>query len=221
MIKAVLFDLDGTLLDREHSLLHFIKDQYDRLYDDLSHIDKDEYLGRFIELDDNGYVWKDKVYEQLIVELKIKSLTVQNLLNDYISEFKHHCVPFPQLKETLDALKGKGYALGMITNGRGKFQIDNVAALQIKDYFDTILVSEWEKMKKPDPNIFRKALKQLSVLPEESVFVGDHPKKDVEAAQNVGMKAIWVKNDHWGSEKADAVIKNLIDIPQVVEDWRK
>jgi putative hydrolase of the HAD superfamily len=51
----------------------------------------------------------------------------------------------------------------MITNGIGKFQMDNIKALGIEKYFKTILVSEWEGFKKPDPNIFFRALKQLHV----------------------------------------------------------
>lgn len=66
MFKAVLFDLDGTLLNRDKSIELFINQQYERLFDLLSHISKEQYNSRFIELDNRGYVWKDKVYQQLI-----------------------------------------------------------------------------------------------------------------------------------------------------------
>ncbi|WP_199332088.1 HAD family hydrolase [Anabaena lutea] len=49
MIKAVLFDLDGTLLDREVSLQQFINSQYDRFALQLSHIDKIDYITRFVQ----------------------------------------------------------------------------------------------------------------------------------------------------------------------------
>ncbi|MEH7532490.1 HAD hydrolase-like protein, partial [Priestia megaterium] len=62
MIKAVVFDLDGTLLDRDSSLKLFIEDQYKRYSDQVGHIPQKEYISRFIELDNKGYVWKDKVY---------------------------------------------------------------------------------------------------------------------------------------------------------------
>ncbi|PTI44802.1 HAD family hydrolase, partial [Staphylococcus xylosus] len=66
MIKAILFDLDGTILDRESSLNNFIDDQYDKFISYLKHIEKTTFKNKFIELDNNGYVWKDKVYAQLI-----------------------------------------------------------------------------------------------------------------------------------------------------------
>lgn len=61
MFKAALFDLDGTLLNRDKSVELFINEQYERLYELLSHIPKEQYISRFIELDNHGYVWKDKV----------------------------------------------------------------------------------------------------------------------------------------------------------------
>lgn len=71
----------------------------------------------------------------------------------------------------------------MITNGFGQFQMDNLKSLQIEKYFDVILVSEWEGIKKPDPRIFNKALNILNVQPNEAIFVGDHPENDVLAAK--------------------------------------
>ena len=162
MMKAVLFDLDGTLLDRDQSLQRFINEQYERLSEFLSHIPKEQYVSRFIELDQHGYVWKDKVYQQLIDEFTIAHITWEALLQDYVNEFKHHCVGFPQIHETLAQLKTSRYALGMITNGYGQFQMDNINALKIEKFFDVILVSEWEGIKKPDPQIFINELQKVA-----------------------------------------------------------
>ncbi|MFP3813779.1 HAD hydrolase-like protein, partial [Bacillus sp. SIMBA_005] len=81
----------------------------------LSHISKEQYISRFIELDNRGYVWKDKVYQQLIDEFNISSVTCEELLQDYLKEFKNHCVGFPHIHEMLEELKNNKIALGMIT----------------------------------------------------------------------------------------------------------
>lgn len=112
----------------------------------------------------------------MIKEFEIIGISWEELLQDYISEFKYSCIPFPHLIEMLEELKTRNIAIGMITNGRGQFQMDNIQALGIEKYFDSILVSEWEGMKKPNPNIFLKALQDLEVNPEESLFMGDHPR---------------------------------------------
>lgn len=215
MIKAVIFDLDGTLLDRDKSVIDFIKCQYSRKI--AGNVPKKQYISRFIELDNHGYTWKDKVYQQLVKEFNLK-LTWEDLLQDYLSEFKHHCVPFPNLIRMLEDLKSRNLSLGMITNGKGKFQMDNIEALGIKKYFDTIAISEWEGIKKPDPQIFIRTLERLGFSPEESIFVGDHPENDVKAAQNIGMKAIWKRDIHWHNVEVDIIIHDLAEIPLILEN---
>lgn len=61
MVKAVFFDLDGTLLDRDTSVKRFVEAQYDRLASRLGNISKADYVARFIALDCRDHVWKDKV----------------------------------------------------------------------------------------------------------------------------------------------------------------
>ena len=217
MIKAAIFDLDGTLLDRDESVKKFINKQYDRLYKLVGHIPKEKFVGRFIELDNRGYVWKDKVYQQLVDEFEITETTWQELLEDYMSEFQNNCVPFPNLIEMLEEIKGRNLRLGMVTNGRGKFQMDNIQALGIEKYFDTILVSEWEGLRKPDSQIFNRALERLNVSPNESIFIGDHPVNDVEAAKNAGMFGVWKKDVQWSSPEADFIIDDLAEVPLIID----
>ncbi|WP_062047578.1 HAD family hydrolase [Bacillus sp. JCM 19034] len=218
MIKAVLFDLDGTLLNRDESVKRFIDNQYERLNKWVGHIKKEKYISRFIELDKRGYVWKDKVYQQLTQEFHISGITWGGLLQDYISEYKYNCVPFDKLIQMLEELKSRNFLLGMITNGYGQFQMDNIKALGIEEHFDVILVSEWEGIKKPDPKIFKRALEQINVSPKQSVFVGDHPKNDVKAAQNVGMRGIWKKDFQWGNVQADFTVSDLAELPLIIEN---
>ncbi|MEH7253092.1 HAD family hydrolase [Neobacillus niacini] len=216
MVKAILFDLDGTLLDRDSSVKNFIHCQYDRLNRVVGHILRENYVGRFLELDQRGYVWKDQVYQQMVKEFGITEISWEELLQDYIDEFKNHCVPFPNLIRVLEELKSRNLLLGMITNGRGQFQMDNIKALGIERYFDSILISEWEGIKKPDHEIFKRALERLKVSVSQSVFVGDHPENDVKAARNLGMKGIWKKDSQWNGVEADYIVNDLAEIPLLI-----
>ena len=217
MIKAVLFDLDGTLLDRDLSVRRFIDKQYERLIKSLGHISKEKYSARFIELDNHGFVWKDKVYQQLVDELEITNIDWEDLLKDYLDEFKNSCVPFPNLLSMLEDLISSKFILGIITNGYGQFQMDNIKALGIENYFESILISEWEGIKKPDPQIFRKALTELNLEPSQSVFVGDHPLNDVKASKNIGMVGIWKKDSRWDKVEADFIIDDLGELPTLLK----
>lgn len=220
MVKAVLFDLDGTLLDRETSVEQFIAAQYERFIDRLSHIPKSDYVTRFIQLDCRGHVWKDKVYQALVKEFEIGGMSWQTLLDDYEIQFKFHCVPFHSLVEMLDALKQQGYLLGIVTNGLGHFQTRSITGLGIGDYFNVILISEVEQVRKPQPEIFQRAMNRLGVSAKDSVFVGDHPEADIWGAKSAKMWAIWKRNFHWQEAKdADAIINELSEIPLILEQF--
>ncbi|SDL93944.1 HAD family hydrolase [Sediminibacillus halophilus] len=215
MIQAVLFDLDGTMLDRERSIRLFIQGQYDRMEDYLRHADKEEFIEAFMKLDAGGYVWKDKVYQQLVNEFSIKSVSWQELLDDYISQFRHSCIPFPNLVSVLETLKNKRLKLGVITNGRYPFQLDTIKALGVERFFDLLLISEKEGIRKPDPAIFHRASKQLNVPLEKCLFVGDHPKKDIAAAGNTGMVTVWKKTTGDSAKEADYTIRHLEELLEI------
>ncbi|SET96564.1 putative hydrolase of the HAD superfamily [Salinibacillus kushneri] len=221
MIKAVIFDLDGTLLNRDASLQKFLENQYNRLHDYLGHISKGNYVSRFIKLDCHGFVWKDKVYQQMVNEFNIREISWERLLQDYITEFHNSCIPFTNLISTLERFINNSIRLGMITNGKGQFQMDNIRALGIESYFDTILISEWEGMKKPNPEIFQKALTQMNVSPNESMYVGDHPENDVKGAKNTGMWGVWKKDTQSNNVNADFIIEELNEIPFLIQDINK
>lgn len=216
VVKAVLFDLDGTLLDRAASVVRFIELQYQK-NEALHSISQEMYVSSFIELDRNGYVWKDTVYQQLITRHSLDGVTWQFLLGDYVENFSRACIGFPHMRRILAGLKAEGYLLGVITNGRSPFQEKNIKALGIASLVSTILVSEAMGMSKPDWAIFQAALQRLGVEPSEAVFVGDSPRSDIEGAQKAGMKAVWKYSAYWKTcEFADATCTDLIALPEII-----
>jgi len=222
MIESVIFDLDGTLLDRDASVEQFVSVQYDRLTEYLDHIPKNDYIARFIELDCHGHLWKDKVYQALVSEFAIEGMSWESLLEDYEIRFQYHCVPFPFLSETLNGLKQQRYLLGIITNGRDQFQARAIDGLGIRDYFDAILISEVEQVRKPQAEIFQRAMDRLGVSAFDSVFVGDHPEADIAGAKGAMMKTVWKRNSSWTEPKeADAIIDELNEIPSILERFNR
>ncbi|WP_017795410.1 HAD family hydrolase [Oceanobacillus kimchii] len=191
MIKAVLFDLDNTLLDRDESIIRFIESQYSRMKYIFIDISQYYYVNRFIELDKQGYEPKEKVYNVLTQELSLPVFARDLLYEDYMNHFHQYCVPFSHIIDTLSNLKQSGYQLGIITNGLTDFQSASIKALRIERFFDLILISEKEKIKKPNAKIFQRALNRLQLSPEEAIFIGDHYENDVKAAENAGLRSIW------------------------------
>lgn len=221
VLKAVLFDLDETLLDRNASLRHFLKDQRERLGKELKDVNAYSYEEDFIEWDANGYVTKEIVYQKIIERHQIQSFSVKELLNDYLTHFHSSSIPFAHLKSTLTALKQKSLKLAIISNGRTHFQKRVIDALEIDAFFDAVFISEEEGLKKPDPALFLRATEQLGVKPEECLFIGDHPDNDVAGAEAVGMTGVWKVNQFWARKKATHEITDLNGVLLIVEQMQK
>ncbi|MFM2303289.1 MAG: hypothetical protein RLZZ135_698, partial [Cyanobacteriota bacterium] len=140
---------------------------------------------------------------------------------DYEIQFQFHCVPFPFLIKMLDRLKQQDYLLGIITNGRGEFQARAIDGLGIRNYFDVILISEVEQVRKPQLEIFTRAIDRLGGSAVDSVFVGDHPEADILGAKNAKMLTIWKRNLHWlEPQAADAIIDELNEIPVILDRFK-
>ena len=81
------------------------------------------------------------------------------------------------------------------------------------------MISEAAGYEKPDQRIYIEALRDAGCKPEEAIMVGDNTEKDLVGAKNVGMKTVWVKKNR-GIGKADYKIKNLRELPKVVEKMK-
>ncbi len=218
MIRGVLFDLDRTLLDRDASILSFASSQYEIFQSRLGDVDHNSYVEAFVRLDARGSLWKDRVYQELVTVLKIQSVTWEELFADFEARISGHCLPFDSLHETLEKLAGE-YRLGLITNGRTHFQARTIEALGIAPCFAAILISETEGVRKPDSEIFRRALTRLALHPDEAVYVGDHPVTDIQGARDAGLAGFWKRNTDFSEPPCEAVFDHLAELPHLLRSF--
>lgn len=214
MLRAVLFDLDGTLLDRETCVRNCIESQFTRFQDRLPSVGPKKFVALFSALDKRGYVPKKAVYEALGLEMGIREELAAALMDDYFQTYPKFCAGFRNMLVTLTTLKERGMKLAIVTNGAVAFQLAAIRELAIEHLFDTIAISEAEGVRKPDSRIFNLVLRRLRTAPAEAIFIGDHPEIDIRGAQNAGMRAIWKRDDYWGAcPFANAVIDELDELP--------
>jgi putative hydrolase of the HAD superfamily len=212
-LQAVLFDLDGTLLDRRLSFERFIGTQWERFSSIRDGVERARYVRAAIEHDRDGYAPRNDLFSGTLARVGLPLELARTLLEDYRAGFPAACLLFPDAAETLSALRSAGLKLGLITNGSVRMQSAKLKCLAITPAFDTILISSLEGVSKPDPEIFRRALERLGASAERAVFVGDHPEVDVAGARRAGLKAVW-RRDHTLSAavEADATIDELRDL---------
>jgi putative hydrolase of the HAD superfamily len=92
-----------------------------------------------------------------------------------------------------------------------------LARVDIKKYFQNLFTSKDLGTKKPDPDFYRKILKNLNVKPGACAAVGNDYAKDILPAAGLGIKTVWLSRDNTPDNKADVVIKSMKELPSALE----
>jgi putative hydrolase of the HAD superfamily len=130
-IQAVIFDLDGTLLDRRRSFERFVRDQWERFANDLQTADQEQYVQTLIELDRDGYAPRKSLFTGVTARFGTPLGLAETLLGDYRAGFPNACVLFPDAAQTLSCLRTSGLKLGVITNGSLRMQSRKLQCLAV------------------------------------------------------------------------------------------
>jgi putative hydrolase of the HAD superfamily len=197
MIRAVLFDLDGTLYDRDAAMEAFAHEQFSAFKDQLPDLSAPQFLARFLDLDEHGYAKRSDLYRHLAGEFRFSDTLAVDLERHFWDCYSRGCGATEDAWTTLRTLRSAGKKLGVITNGATKWQMTKLQALGMGGFFDVVLVSEAEGISKPDARIFHRALDLCGVAAHEAMFVGDHPEIDVAGAKAAGLAAVWKRVPYW------------------------
>ena len=193
MLKAALFDLDETLIDRSAMVLKYLEGSYQRFQPGLSHVPYELYLERFICLDAFGYNPKEQVFQNLIDEFKL-NFEMPGMNLDFHTYYPPCAVLYEEAELVLRTLREKGFKLGIITNGASNSQRSKLERTGLNNLVDSIVISEEVGFQKPDPAIFEIALKQLQISSSEAIFIGDNPVSDIVGGAAAKMMTVWYEN---------------------------
>lgn len=208
MIKAILFDLDETLLNQQEAssvaLREFYKERcsgvaWTVVEDRWNHCLKNHFI-RYEKGEITFQQQRRCRIRDIFREQNISDDLADELFGTYLKHYEGNYRLFPEVTEVLSQVSS--YALGVITNGDTHQQLDKLNRMGITDYFTTILVSEAVGLRKPDIRIFEMAALNLGVQPSECLFIGDNLEADYRGSLNSGMQAILLnrKNQDYGNE---------------------
>ena len=222
MIKAIIFDLDHTLFDRYKTLEKIVDDHFDET---MFKPDTDPEIAK------KEWIYADKNFIHfgfgaVLGYLKEKGIikdgvTEKNVFSDYISPiFMKVAVPFDFTIPTLKELRCN-YKIGLITNGRHELQAKKIEMLGLGEFFDEIMISDDYGVRKPDTKLYEIMSQKLGIAPAEMLYVGDHPKNDVDASRNAGYTPVWVKTTgtwiYSDIEKPELQIETVAELPELLE----
>lgn len=206
--KAVLFDLDGTLLDTRE----FIYQAYEHTFKfhNLPPVSREKLSGVMGEpLED--------CYRHFVSSQDIEVLCETH--RTFQTENLHLSVPFPHTEDTLNKLRDAGIKTAVITTRSRRTSQDTLELAGIRNKIDVLISGEDQIKPKPNPEPLLNALKQLKVEPEEAVMVGD-TNVDVLAGKNAKTKTIGVTYGFHGKRivesNPDYVIDDIVEIIPII-----
>ncbi|CAN5782624.1 HAD family hydrolase [soil metagenome] len=180
MVKAVVLDIDGTLMDTNY--LHV--EAWARAFEELGHrasrVRIHPKIGKGSGLLISEFIDDDSTAEK-----------AAELHTEYYSELQRYGYPLPGAKELIDSLHDLGYQVWLATSADPEELDHSLEALEADGKLSGIVNSSDVEESKPAPDIFGLALEQAGVGAQEAVAVGD-AIWDVESAKAAGMRAVAV-----------------------------
>ena len=216
-VKAVMIDLDGTLLDTAMDLATAANLTLEEL--GLSKVDP-ETIKTFI----------GKGVLNLMTKTYIASTgsapedfdpVMEIFERNYDSVVSKESRPYPGVVEGLEALKAAGFRLACITNKVARFTIPLLKDTGLYDFFEIVLSGDSLPKKKPDPMPLLHACEHFGIKPPEMLLIGDSIN-DVQAARAAGCDVFCVPygyNEGMDVREldSDALVESLLDATRLIE----
>ncbi len=207
--SVILFDLGFTLINFEGDFKQVMLESYYALARSLIRagcsIEEGSFVARYHEVISHYYHTREiDLIERPVEEFLRKALESFGLdhlpdvyIQDAIQAMYLYTENFwqvePDTHETLKALIDQGCRLGLISNAANPQDLNRlIDNHDLRKYFDVIIISAEEGIRKPDPRIIQRALDRLGVKMDHAILVGDTLNADILGAQNAGIPGVWV-----------------------------
>ena len=206
MLEAVIFDMDGVLIDSEPFHLVVNEKIFANLGINLSEDEYHSFIGTTHK--DMWTIIKNRYNLPQSVPELVNMQVSGNI--DYIKNEEIQSIKIKGITDLLSRISRENIKIGIASSSPNEVINLVIKKLNISDYFSAIVGGEEIKKGKPAPDIFLKAAKRLEEKPSDCIVVEDS-KNGTLAAKAAGMKCIGFKNPNSGNqnlEKADLIIDN-------------
>lgn len=201
MIKAVLFDFDGTLADTYdawYSLMNGVLKEMN--YEEISTEEfESKCWGKKITECFEILVGKDNAQEAYTIALEKSS--------DSFSKIR----VFEESKHVLSQIHESGYKIALVSNTMSPFLKPMVEVSGLGEYFNLVIGADSVENPKPSPDIIEYTLKEMKIGKEEAIFVGD-TVYDSQSARSAGIQSIIIGNEQIHADFKVKTLKEVLDV---------
>ena len=223
MIKAVIFDLDNTLLDFMNMKNNAVKAAVNGMIEAGLDVDKNDALNKIFQIYENkGWEYQEVLDEYIRIELKKNDYKIlASGIVSYRKAKEASLILYPNVNSTLISLSKLGLKIGVVSDAPSREAWLRICTVNLHHIFDSVVTFDDTGTHKPSPEPFKKILSLLNVLPEESLMVGDWPERDVIGAKKLNMKTAFAKYGDVFNTRfsgADYDIEDIRDVLSIIKN---
>ena len=221
-MKAVLFDLDNTLIDFMRMKKISCEAAIAAMIDAGLPLEKDVAYEKLFALYGVHGIEHQEIFQKFLEDVmgEVDYRVLSSGIAAYRKMQAGYLEPYPYVRNTLISLREKGLVLGIVSDAPKLKAWMRIAEMGLLDFFDFVIAFDDTGRRKPDQLPFREALKALNCPPSEILFVGDNPERDIQGAKNAGMRTALAKYGQIFPDsgvKADYELMKISDLKKIVE----
>jgi len=224
MVKAILFDVDNTLIDFMKMKRECCKAAIDAMISAGLKMSEKDALKLLYELYEIHGIESQRIFQKFTKKIygKENYKLISHGVIAYRKMRESYLVPYSKVIPTLIELKKQDYKLAIVSDAPIMEAWMRLAALKLDDFFDVIVTKADARKQKTSPAPFKVALNRLGILPKDAIMIGDRISRDVNTAKKLGIHTVYAR---YGDEKpaeagksgADFEIEDISELLDVVK----
>jgi putative hydrolase of the HAD superfamily len=215
-VTTLLFDMDNTLFDLVGAQIAACQ----AVVQQFGHDDGEELFSYFLT-PTHGYESHENIRQYMNEQCIPLDGLFRKACQVYETVKLQHIFPYEGVTDTLQLLHTREYTMGIVTDAHSRDATLRLEKTGLLQFFCCMVSYDMVKVKKPAPEPFMFALEMMKASPDETVLVGDSPRRDIDPCRNLGIRTVYARyGDRFSCDRnsvaADFIIDAMGELPEIL-----